>query len=428
MQRHKILAFLLALVASVALWVYAVTFVNPDDTAEISDIRVRVTGTSSLTARGLMLTGGEEQYIDVEISGRRSDLKELNSSNLEAIADLSNIDTAGTFELSWTLNPPATVASGDIRLVAANADRVKVKISERRDRDIPVELVYAEGEMPEGYLQGATELTINAIPVSGPSEEVSRIAKAIVHVDLTQTTANFIEQLPFTFVDEEGEDVTLSDYTVVDAQEVGVSIQVFPYRDVLLNAKYIDGGGLTAEDVTADITPSTVRVTGTLEALENLGKSYDIEIDLATVQGIETAKLSRSVELPQGVTRLDESSSTVVSAEIELTIDQSIGILRIPYNKTELQWKNGEEGLEYFYADPDQVIELRGKRDKLQQLQSKLIAGERAIVVEIDIAKMDQTQVCPLQIRLPAGYGAGMFKEYTARIDSRPAQTEPEIG
>ena len=426
MQRHKILAFLLALVASVALWVYAVTFVNPDDTVEISDIRVRVTGTSSLTARGLMLTGGEEQYIDVEVSGRRSDLKELNSSNLEAIADLSNIDTAGTFELSWTLNPPATVASGDIRLVAANSDRVKVKISERRDRDIPVELVYSDGEMPEGYLQGATELSLSAIPVSGPSEEVLQIAKAVVHVDLTETTANFNEQLPFVFVDEDAQEVSLSEYTMVEAENVGVSIQVLPYRDLLLNVKYIDGGGLTANDVKATVTPSTVRVTGTLEALEKLGKSHDIVIDLATVQGLEPETLSRSVELPQGVMRLDESNSTVLAAEIAIEIDKNISILRIAYDKTELQWKNGEEGLEYFYADPDQLIEIRGKRNNLQQLQNKLSTGEKAIVAEIDITQMDQTQICPLQIRLPAGFGVGLFKEYTARIDSRTAQADTQ--
>ena len=95
MQKHKILAFLLALVVSIGLWFYAVTVVNPNDTARISDIKVRIVGTGELTSNNLMLTGGEGQTVTVEISGRRSDLKELNSSSLEAIADVSNIDRAG---------------------------------------------------------------------------------------------------------------------------------------------------------------------------------------------------------------------------------------------------------------------------------------------------------------------------------------------
>ena len=91
MQKHKILSFLLALLVSIGLWVYAVTVVNPNDKTTVRGVRVRLVGTADLESNGLMVTGGEEQYIDVEISGSRSDLKELNSSSLEAIADVSNI-------------------------------------------------------------------------------------------------------------------------------------------------------------------------------------------------------------------------------------------------------------------------------------------------------------------------------------------------
>ena len=96
MHKHKILAFIIALAVSVCLWVYAVTVVNPDDKKSINDIRVRITGVNSLTADGLMLTSDEEQFVDVEVTGRRSDLKELNSSTLEATADVSNIEMPGT--------------------------------------------------------------------------------------------------------------------------------------------------------------------------------------------------------------------------------------------------------------------------------------------------------------------------------------------
>ena len=100
MQKHKPLAFLLALLVSIGLWVYAVTVVNPNDTVRISDIKVRIIGTSELDSNNLMLTGGENQTVNVEIAGRRSDLKELNSTSLEAIADVSNIDRAGSYEVS----------------------------------------------------------------------------------------------------------------------------------------------------------------------------------------------------------------------------------------------------------------------------------------------------------------------------------------
>ena len=167
MQKHKILSFLIALVVSIGLWVYAVTVVNPDDTKTISDVRVRIIGTSALASDNLMLTGGEDQTVNVEISGRRSDLKELNSSTLEALADVSTIDRAGTYEVSWTLVPPSTVASGDISIVGANSTKITVKVSEYNERpEIPVEVEYT-GSLPDG-LTFPVRISATTRPPSGP--------------------------------------------------------------------------------------------------------------------------------------------------------------------------------------------------------------------------------------------------------------------
>ena len=82
MQKSKILAFLLALVVSIVLWFYAVTVVNPDDTITISGISVQFEGTEALTSQGLMLTGGDSTKVSIKVSGRRSDLKELNNETV----------------------------------------------------------------------------------------------------------------------------------------------------------------------------------------------------------------------------------------------------------------------------------------------------------------------------------------------------------
>ena len=91
MQKSKILAFLLALVVSIVLWFYAVTVVNPDDTITISGISVQFEGTEALTSQGLMLTGGDSTKVSIKVSGRRSDLKELNNETVTAIADVTRI-------------------------------------------------------------------------------------------------------------------------------------------------------------------------------------------------------------------------------------------------------------------------------------------------------------------------------------------------
>ena len=96
MQKSKILAFLLALVVSIVLWFYAVTVVNPDDTITISGISVQFEGTEALTSQGLMLTGGDSTKVSIKVSGRRSDLKELNNETVTAIADVKMGDATAT--------------------------------------------------------------------------------------------------------------------------------------------------------------------------------------------------------------------------------------------------------------------------------------------------------------------------------------------
>lgn len=112
MQKSKILAFLLALVVSIVLWFYAVTVVNPNDTITISGISVQFEGTEALTSQGLMLTGGDSTKVSIKVSGRRSDLKELNNETVTAIADVTRIAASGSYQLSWSVVWPQHRGNG----------------------------------------------------------------------------------------------------------------------------------------------------------------------------------------------------------------------------------------------------------------------------------------------------------------------------
>lgn len=416
MRRHKFLTFLLSLLVAIGLWVYAVTVVNPDDTIEISDIRVRVTGTSSLAADGLMLTCSDVQYVDVEIAGRRSDLKELNSSTLEAVANVSNIDKAGTYEVSWTLNPPATVASGDISLVGASSNRITVQVSERRDVEIPIEVEYTDGKPAEGYLCGEVFKEEADISVSGPAEEVSRIARAVVTVDLTDAAAKIDGDFACRFLDADGKELTLSEYVTVSAETAHITVQVLPYRDVPLEIFLLGDGALTSEDVTAVPSLTTVRVTGSEEALEELPDTFSIEVDLAEISGVGDVTLTEAYLLPDGVTRWGETTSRV-EVEIRLSFDEEVELWELPLALVTLHAVNAATNMQYSFADTDAVILLRGRKDELSRLKAAIESGEAQIVGKVDISALNPlTGLYPLVLELPGGYAVSVFEEYSVRL------------
>lgn len=301
MQKSKILAFLLALVVSIVLWFYAVTVVNPDDTITISGISVQFEGTEALTSQGLMLTGGDSTKVSIKVSGRRSDLKELNNETVTAIADVTRIAASGSYQLSWSVVWPSTVATGDISETSRAPSRISVTVSDIKENpEVPIELEYT-GEPKTGYMIDKSNLTLGtqSISVRGPAEEVNKIARAVVRVDVTDADALIDTDCPVVLLDKDGNELSLSQYVTSSADSVRVTIPILQYKDIKLNATLISGGGATSEDAEVTIEPSTLRVTGNTAVLDAMADELTIRtIDLAQITGTETFEVTP--ELPSG--------------------------------------------------------------------------------------------------------------------------------
>lgn len=395
MQKHKLLAFLLALLVSIGLWVYAVTVVNPDDTTYIRGVKVRIVGTSELESDNLMLTGGDGQTVNVEISGRRSDLKQLSSTSLEAIADVSKIDRAGTYEVSWTLDPPSTVASGDISLVSSSSNKITVTVSEVNTRpEIPVEVQYS-GNLPEGYIRDPAVLSAESISVTGPAEEVGKIEKAMVSVDLTQATQSVTEDVTCVFLDEDGQELTLSEFVTVSTPVVRVSVPISCYKQVKLKVAMTPGGGATEEDTLCIIEPETISVKGTREALEELDEIVIKQIDLAACDGTQVWKVTP--ELPAGVTTL-AADPTV---EIRLSF-RGLVTRRFTIKCADIQREDDDSALTF--GEQNVVITVRGKAEAVNALTQEDILVSADFSQDYD----PNARTVTLKIQLPAGTKAGV--------------------
>lgn len=396
MQKHKILSFLLALVVSIGLWVYAVTVVNPNDSITVRDVRVRIVGTSVLTSNSLMLTGGEDQTVNVEISGRRSDLKELNSSTLEALADVSNIDRPGTYEVSWTLVPPSTVASGDISIVSANSNKITVKVSEYNERpEIPVEVEYT-GTLPEGYVRDPAVLERETVSVSGPAEEVNRIAKAMLTVRLDEATETIDEEMEYRLVNSDGEDLEFSSYVQISDPTIRVSVPVFSYKQIALKVNLIPGGGATEKNVELTIEPSTIAVSGSEEALKDLEEFVIKEIDLAQIT--ETKTWTVTPDLPVGVT--NRASAKNVTIKLSL---KGLSTRKIVIPCADFERINDVETMGF--AEQSVTVTIRGTASAIAAIRESDIR----VIADMTNAYDASTKKVTLEIILPENSAAGVI-------------------
>lgn len=410
MQKHKILTFFLALLVSIGMWVYAVTIVNPNDVKSIPDVRVRLVGGNELLLRNLMITGGEEQYVDVEVSGRRSDLKELTSTSLEATADVRNIDGAGTFEVSWKLDPPASVASGDIKLVSSSSNKITIKVSEVMLRPaIPVEVEYV-GTPAEGYIRDPAILSKETISVTGPAEEVQAIAKARVRVDLDGANQTVDSELQYELLDANGQVLTMSGYVTVDTESIYVKVPVLRYKQVELKANLIYGGGVTANHVKCTIDPPMIGVTGSEEALAGLDSLVIKEIDLSKVDSSYTINVTP--ELPAGVSNRAEQQSVKITVTL-------VGLYtrRITIPCARIERINDNPLLDFATANISVVV--RGPLTPVYDLK----VGSLKVVADMTGGYDPATKTVALRISVVNAPECGVLGEYTVQVVERQPDT-----
>ena len=399
MQKSKILAFLLALVVSIVLWFYAVTVVNPDDTITISGISVQFEGTEALTSQGLMLTGGDSTKVSIKVSGRRSDLKELNNETVTAIADVTRIAASGSYQLSWSVVWPSTVATGDISETSRAPSRISVTVSDIKENpEVPIELEYT-GEPMTGYMIDKSNLTLGtqSISVRGPAEEVNKIARAVVRVDVTDADALIDTDCPVVLLDKDGNELSLSQYVTSSADSVRVTIPILQYKDIKLNATLISGGGATSEDAEVTIEPSTLRVTGNTAVLDAMADELTIRtIDLAQITGTETFEVTP--ELPSGVTSRADSQTVKITVTLKGLVTKEFTV-----PTANILRKEAPTGMTF--ADQNVKITVRGRASVMSTLRMEDLTVTADFSRHYDAA----AKQVELEVALPANVSAGVI-------------------
>lgn len=391
MQKNKILAFLLALVVSVCLWFYAVTVVNPDDSTTINSIPVQFEGLDALTARGLMLTGGDNARVSVKMMARRSDLKELNNETVTAVADVSRISASGEYQLTWTLVLPDTVATGDVSEISSTPSRISVKVSEvKTNPDVPVNVVFT-GELAEGYTYQANTVSVqpDALTISGPADEVAKIDHAQVTVDLTGATSLIDGEYSYQLYDSDGNVLTLSSYTTVSSDTVRVMLPILQYKDVKLTIDVVEGGGATKGDLKWSIEPKAIRVTGNEADLAAMPEELSIKtVDLAEMK-VYSQTITVNPNLPSGIISLNASETVEVKLElVGLTTKE----ITVPVSQIER--KNDDNNASF--GTQSIKIQLRGKAAALD----KLTASDLRVIADLAAGYDAKTKEVTLEVSL----------------------------
>jgi YbbR domain-containing protein len=363
-MKSKFLTALLAGLIAVCLWAYVITAERPESENTFYNVPVVLDGEAVLQDRGMMITSDADMTVTLKLSGKRSDLNKLKSSDIAAVVDLSRIAEAGQKKVHYDVSIPG---DSTIEVVSRQPDTLTLTVMEWATKEIPVELVY-DGRVSEGYYvdKQSASLDYEAVTVTGPKEIINQIEKAKITLNLENRIETISEELRYALCDAEGNPIEDVSSVTTDHGEIRVTVSIQQLKEVRMTYSVVAGGGLTAEDVRVTADYETVTVAGSTAALVGLD-----EINLGTVdlgQLTESTELVMAIKLPEGVS--NQSGYTVVRLQVELPELETR-----TYSVSKFRTVNVPQGLTAQIYTQLLEVKIRGRGPVLDRLKPEHITA-----------------------------------------------------
>ena len=360
-MKSKIGPLLLSVVLAIGLWMYVITTVSPNSTTTISNIPVVFEGeTWLLENRNLMITSGTNTTVDLEVSGNRSDLNKLNSSNVSLKVDLTKVYEAGQTEMTYNILLPSDVPASAITVERKDPAGVKLTVEKRLTKEIPVNVVFT-GAVPEGFIADTENALLDfpMVNIKGPASVVELIGQARIEVDMEDRTESLSENYRYTLCDQDGNPVEV-ELVTTDVAEVHLEVKIQRFQEIPLKLNVLYGGGATEGYTRYEIKPKSIRVSGSEAVLADL-----TEITLGTVNFAElreNTQMTFPINLPEGVTNL----TGITEAAVDISF---VGLSIKEFAIERITVVNVPEGLQYELMSEVVKVTLRGPVALINQIE-----------------------------------------------------------
>ena len=367
-MKNKLVSIALSLLIAFGLWMYVITEVSPNSEQPYLDIPVKMEGETLLRERNLIITDISSTNVDLTLSGNRTDLNELNSSNITLKADMTKIYDPGVHKIGYDIILPGHVASNAFTRVSQYPDFITVTVERLiRNKEIPVNIVY-QGKAAEGYVVRRADAVLDNthILVTGPESVVDQITQAVITVDLEGQTESISQNYRFTLCNKDGEGVN-SELITVNIEEVHMDLTIHRKKQVDLTVTVVPGGGATEEDVELTLSIDSIQLSGSDIALQQVGDTINLgTINLADYE--TSTDIIFTIPVYEGVT--NDSGETEVKVKLAFR-----GLMTREIVITEFLITGVPEGYEGKVITEKLTIKVRGRSELVSKLTAQDISA-----------------------------------------------------
>ena len=231
------------------------------------------------------------------------------------------------------------------------ASQISVALSEQRENT----------NLPEGAFTGTIEFPVDMVNVTGPSNVLAKINKAVVVLDLAGVTKTTTLTEEVKLYDRNGNEI-ISPY--IDYYPKSVTLEVPVYKKVTVNLDaYFKYGFLGYDNTTITIDPATVEVTGEVDVINKGNLIEPIELD---------EKLHFSGNRCYKTFDLETVDGVILSTDrvtVTAIVDNSIRTMNITVPGGNIMDTGAKPGVEYTYSREPVTVKLMGTKEALSALE-----------------------------------------------------------
>ena len=315
---------LLSLLIAFLLWLVVVSIDNPVMTLPFTSIPVTIENADVMEESGKAFElSDSSRMISISVRAERSVLSELSRDNFKATIDMTELEGNRV-----PIEVKATRYADRIQSITPRQEYANVMIEDLKESQYKIQ-VEATGDVADGYTVGSRSLTTNVVRVSGPESVVSKIAKAVVRVNVSGMTSEIHTTEPVVLLNENGEPVDASALTM-SVKESGATVDIWEVKTVSLTAAYT-GTPALGYSATGNVETSvkTIDITGDSKTLSSV-QSVSIPesaVDITGAAGDVTVTVDISRYLPSGIYLVDSSKSEVaVTVKLEAAQNKTLAI------------------------------------------------------------------------------------------------------
>ncbi|OUN07944.1 hypothetical protein B5G43_03795 [Flavonifractor sp. An92] len=389
----------LSILIAIVLWVYVGYINSNEDTYTIRNVPVVFTGEEELAERGLMITEGANQTINLSVRTTWSTLLKLGSSTMSVSVDVSGIENPGTYSTGYRIVLPVGVSNNAVSITGSTAQNIAYTVARRTQRSIEVKGIF-DGDVADGFQQGEFAFSPSTILVDGEEDAVNQVDYALVTISRDEPLSEtFTGEMPFQLIGFDGQVLDVKSLNLeTDVSTVQVTLPVVKLKEVELKVDLLPGGGATADNAEVDIEPSTITISGSEEDLATKDEIVLGQIDLSQVFSQNTYTFD--IPLEAGLNNV----SGITQAKVTVKIT---GLATRTLEVDNIQFINYPEG-----CTPEKVtlscqVQIRGE----QEAVDAVIPSQLRIVADLSNAGRGN-QTVDAKVYLDGSSNVGVVGEY----------------